>query len=234
MDINYWINTKDYATAPLIWNGVGCLFWVVTYAVLLYEIKTRKFVEMPFFIAAGNIAWELVWSIFFHPNTGRLYSLSYQGAFLLDIFIFISILKYGYKQINIPEIQERFKMIAIVLFLLWVPLNYYYVLQGFDTPIGANSGYILNLIISLLYPILLLRSDVRNFSMRVAWCKGLGTACISVSMFMIYPKNYFVQCLCVACFLFDAAYVYLLKQRQKALPLTAEADAIQTSQLKTV
>src|ERR1700761_6496280 len=109
MDINYWINTKDYTISQLAWNGVGCLFWVVTYIAIVKEIITRKFVEMPFFIAAGNIAWEFVWSFFYHPDTGKLYALSYQGAFLLDVFIFYSVLRYGSKQIDIPEIKKHFK-----------------------------------------------------------------------------------------------------------------------------
>ena len=152
MDVNYWINTKDYSTPALVWNVVGCLFWVVTYLALVRGIIKRKYVEMPFFIAAGNIAWEFVWSFIYHPDTGRLYSLSYQCAFLLDVFIFICILKYGDKQIEIPEIKKRFKLIAFGLLIMWLPLNYFFVAQGFDTSIGANSGYILNLIISLLIP----------------------------------------------------------------------------------
>ena len=212
MDWNYWINTKDYSSAALIWNGVGCLFWVITYAALVMEIRKRKFVEMPFFIAAGNITWELVWSFFYHPNTGKLYALSYQGAFLLDVFIFISILKYGEKQIEIPLIKKYFKWIAVSLFLLWLPLNYYYVYQGYDTPIGANSGYILNLMISLLYPLLLLRGDPKNFSPTVAWSKWIGTGCITVSMFIIYPENYFVQVLGTACFVLDLTYSIVLRK----------------------
>lgn len=219
MDLNYWINTKDYSASALIWNGVGCLFWVVTYAALVVEIIKRKYVEMPFFIAAGNIAWEFVWSFFYHPDTGRLYSLSYQGAFLLDVFIFISVLKYGHKQIEIPEIKKYFKLIAVALLIMWLPLNYYFVAQGFDTKIGANSGYILNLIISLLYPLLLLRSDPRNFSPIVAWCKWLGTGCITVSMFIIYPDNYLVQILGVCCFILDLLYSIALKRKLKEMNL---------------
>ncbi len=212
-NLNYWINTNDYSTPQLVWNGIGCLFWVVTYAALLREIIVKKFVEMPFFIAAGNLAWEFVWSFFYHPDTGRLFSLSYQGAFLLDVFIFCFILKYGYKQINIPEIQKHFKWVVIVLLIIWIPLNYFFVAQGFDTAIGANSGYILNLIISLLYPLLLLRMDAKNFSEIVAWCKFLGTGCISVSMFLIYPDNYFVHILAVSCFIFDLLYAIILKRK---------------------
>ncbi len=213
MDVNYWINTKDYTAPQLVWNGVGCLFWVITYAALVIEIRKRKFVEMPFFIAAGNIAWEFVWSVFYHPDTGKLYALSYQGAFLLDVFIFYSIIKYGSKQIEIPEIKKYFTWIVIGLLIIWLPLNYFYVAQGLDTPIGGNSGYILNLIISLLYPMLLLRNNPANFSRVVAWSKFIGTGCITVSMFLIYPKNYFVQTLGASCFVLDLFYSILLTKK---------------------
>jgi hypothetical protein len=213
MNINYWINTENYTTAQLVWNGIGCLFWVITYAALVREIIIRKFVEMPFFIAAGNIAWEFIWSFFYHPDTGKLYSLSYQGAFVLDVFIFYSVLKYGSKQVNISEIKKHFTWIAVGLLIMWLPLNYFYVAQGFDTPIGANSGYILNIIISLLYPILLLSNDPTNFSKIVAWCKFIGTGCITVSMFLIYPSNYFVQTLGATCFVLDFFYSILLTQK---------------------
>lgn len=214
-NLDYWINTKDYTTTQLLWNGIGCLFWVITYAALVREILIKKFVEMPFFIATGNLAWEFIWSFFYHPDTGKLFSLSYQGAFLLDVFIFYFILKYGYKQITIPEIQKHFKLIALVLLVMWVPLNYFFVKQGFDTSIGANSGYILNLIISLLYPILLLRSDAKYFSETVAWCKFIGTGCISVSMFLIYPTNYLVHTLAISCFILDLFYAIILKIKLK-------------------
>lgn len=222
--MEFWINTRDYSVSALIWNGIGCLFWVVTYAALVMEIIKRKYVEMPFFIAAGNIAWEFIWSAFYHPDTGKLYSLSYQGAFLMDVFIFISVLRFGYKQVDIPVIQKNFKLIAICLLLMWIPLNYFFVKQGFDTAIGANSGYILNIIISLLYPILLLRSDPRNFSRIVAWSKFLGTGFITVSMFIIYPENYFVQILGVYCFILDLSYAIVLNK--KYATLLNEANAV--------
>ena len=54
------INTQDYPISGLVFNGVGCLFWVVAYAVLVWEIVKRKFVEMPAYIACANIGWEFV------------------------------------------------------------------------------------------------------------------------------------------------------------------------------
>ena len=67
------INFKEYSTIGLIFNGVGCLFWVLAYAVLVREIRIKKFVEMPAYVAGANIGWEFVWSFIYHPNTGLLY-----------------------------------------------------------------------------------------------------------------------------------------------------------------
>ena len=35
------INFKEYSTIGLIFNGVGCLFWVLAYAVLVREIRIK-------------------------------------------------------------------------------------------------------------------------------------------------------------------------------------------------
>ena len=217
MELSYWINTKDYSTATLIWNGTGCFFWLITYAAMIRSIIKTKFVEMPFLIAAGNIAWEFVWSFCWHPTTGRFYALAYQGCFFLDCYIFWMMFKYGHKQIEIPLMKKYFKLILVGLAVIWLPLNYFYVKQGYDTPVGANSGYILSLFISLLYPVLLLRTDVSLFSPTVAWAKWIGTGCVTVSMFLMYPENYFVQVLGGACFVLDFCFGILLTKKLKEL-----------------
>ena len=218
---DYWINTVDYTFWQLMFNGVGCLFWVITYAVMVKKIIKNKFVEMPWFIACGNLAWEFIWSFFYQPDTGRLFALSYQGAFLLDIFIFIHVVMYGRSQLNLSFLKDNWKLISITCLVSWIPLNYFFVQQGYDTSIGANSGYILNIIISCLYPLLLLRNNAANFSNVIAWCKMLGTGLITVSMFLIYPNNYFIQTLGVLVLLLDCGYIYLLKIKKQELELNA-------------
>lgn len=215
MDIHYWVNTTDYSISQLAWNGIGCLFWLVTYIVIIVNSRKTKFVEMPFVIAVGNISWEFIWSFFYHPNTGKFYVYGYQASFFLDLAIFWMVFKYGSKQIDIPTIKKYFKQILIGLILIWVPLNYFFVKEGFDTLIGANSGYILNLIISLLYPILYFRNNGQLFSRLVSWSRFLGTACISVSMFLMYPNNHFLHTLAIACFIIDLCFTLYLENQHK-------------------
>lgn len=208
------INFRDYPTTGLIFNGIGCLLWVITYVVLIREIRQKKFVEMPAYVAGANIGWEFVWSFIYHPNTGLLYALSYQAAFFLDCYIFYSVLRYGTKQPIHPEMVKYFKAFCFINFAFWILFCYVHRNEGYDTHNGANSGYIINVILSLQCLFLLLQTkDTSRFSMLLAWSRGLGTAFITVSLFFFFPENQFVQLLGLSCFVMDSAYVYFLWQR---------------------
>src|SRR5689334_20075392 len=110
------INYEDYSKIGLLFNGIGCLFWVVSYAVLVKEIVRKKFVEMPAYVACANIGWEFVWSFFYHPDTGLLFSLSYKAAFFLDCFIYYSLMKYGTKQPILPQFKKHFRIFCFFNF----------------------------------------------------------------------------------------------------------------------
>jgi len=216
------INVTDYPLPGLLLNGLGCFFWVLSYLVLVRNIQQKKFVQMPAYVACANIGWEFVWSFIYHPNTGLLYSLSYQAAFLLDCYIFYSLLLYGNKQPIIEALQKHFRMFCLFNFAFWVFFCYFYQGEGFDTDIGANSGYIINVILSMQCVMLLLQTpDVREFSLSLAVFKMLGTGLISASMFVFYPQNHLVQFLGTTCLLFDNLYIYLLWNRQAA-PATVQ------------
>lgn len=212
------INFQDYPVSGLLFNGVGCLFWVVAYVVLVWEIRKKKFVEMPAYIAGANIGWEFVWSFFYHPDTGLLYALSYQAAFLLDCYIFYSVLRYGTKQPMNEASRRHFTLFSLVNFGFWILFSYFFRAEGYDTAIGANSGYIINVILSLQCIFLLFQTrDTSRFSMLLAWCRMLGTGLISVSMFIFYPESNFIKLLGVSCFLLDSTYIYVLWKRHGTL-----------------
>lgn len=212
------INFDRYSTTGLVFNGIGCLLWVVAYVILVLEIRRKKFVEMPAYVAGANIGWEFVWSFIYHPNTGLLYALSYQAAFFLDCYIFYSTLRYGTKQFIHPELTRYFKLFCLVNFGFWVLFCYVHRNEGYDTHNGANSGYIINVILSLQCLFLLLQTkDTSLFSMGLAWSKMLGTAFITVSLFFFFPDNRFVQLLGLSCFVMDNAYIYSLWRRHGKL-----------------
>lgn len=173
---------------------------------------------MPAYVAGANIGWGFVWSFIYHPNTGLLFSLSYQAAFLLDCFIFISVLRYGTKQPMNPETKKHFVLFSLINFLFWIFFSYTYMNEGYDTLIGANSGYIINVVLSMQCVFLLFQTkDTANFSMLLAWSRMLGTGLITVSMFIFYPQNQFVQLLGVSCLVLDNVFIYILWKRHGTL-----------------
>jgi len=214
------VNLRDYTPLQLGLNAAGCLLWVVVYYVIVRDILRRRFVEMPFFIACGNLAWEFVWSVPFSPNSGLLFAWLYRSAFVLDLFIFANLLRYGQKQIATPELLRHWRALCLALVAAWVPLCYFFRADGLDDPIGATSGYILNLFISVLYYQLYFRvRDPQFFSPLVAWTRMLGTALISVSVWLIFPENRFVQTLTLFCFALDCLFIALLHaERRRPAP----------------
>lgn len=205
------VNLRDYTPLQLGLNAAGCLLWVVVYYVIVRDILRRRFVEMPFFIACGNLAWEFVWSVPFSPNSGLLFAWLYRSAFVLDLFIFANLLRYGQKQVATPELLRYWRLLCPLLVAAWAALCYFFRTSGLDDAIGATSGYILNLFISVLYFQLYFRvRDPRYFSPLVAWTRMLGTALITASVWLMFPRNSFVQTLGLFCFLLDCLFIALL------------------------
>lgn len=212
------INFKDYSTTGLIYNGIGCIFWVAAYVILVTEIRKKKFVEMPAYVAGSNIGWEFVWSFIYHPNTGLLYALSYQCAFFLDCYIFYALFKYGFKQPMNPESKKHFLLFCLLNFLFWILFCFTFMKEGYDTLNGAGSGYIINIILSLQCLFLLFQTlDTKLFSMVFAWCKMFGTGFTTISMFYFFPEDSFIQLLGVTCFILDNTYIYVLWQRHRRI-----------------
>ena len=212
------INFQDYDLTGLIFNGIGCFFWVIAYAILVFEIWKKKFVEMPVYIAGANIGWELVWGFIYHPNTGLLYEWSYKAAFFLDCFIFYSILRYGSKQPISEQSKKNLLLFCSINFIFWVLFSVTFYRGGYDTEIGANSGFIINVILSMQCIFMLFQTeDTSMFSMWFAWCRMLGTGLISVSLWYFYPEGEFVKLLGITCFLLDSNYIYLLWKRHGKL-----------------
>jgi hypothetical protein len=212
------INFEKYSLTGLIFNGIGCFFWVIAYAVLVKNIIVKKFVEMPAYVAGANIGWEFVWSFIYRPDTGWLFALSYMACFFLDVYIFTSVIRYGTKQPMAEEFKKHFIVFAIINLAFWILFSYFFKNENFDTDIGANSGYIINVILSLQCLSMLFQTkDTKDFSILMSWSKMLGTGLISVSMFFFYPDNHFVQLLGVSCFIIDSTYIYVLYKRHGKL-----------------
>ena len=180
MNDRLWFDTTEYTVAQLLLFGLGCFGWVVAYAGTLRMLAKNRFLEIPAAAVVANVAWEFVWGFLYANALGLFFTWGYRAWFFLDVFITYNLLKVGHKQLVTTALQKHFVPICIAAILAWGVGIYFFVQQGYDTGVGAVSGYILNVMMSWLYITLLLRHPVEWFSDLVAWSKMLGTGVLTV------------------------------------------------------
>lgn len=220
------INLKLYTPFEMFLFGGGCYLWVLVYGIYVKDIRKMQFIEMPVFAACGNIGWEFVWGFLAVTNMGPLLQWCYRIWFFFDLFIFASVLRYGGRQVLTPALRKNFRSLAIGTAVAWAAAFYTMIQAGLDTPIGANSAYILNLTISVLYIFLLLQqTDARRFSVAVAWFKMIGTGMNTVFMNLYagYADNYFLRYLAILTTVLDCVYIYLLLRARSASSVAASS-----------
>lgn len=213
------LNLEKYTVLELILFGGGCYLWVFVYAIYVRQILKHQFIEMPVFAACGNIAWEFVWGFVYTTDMGPLLVWCYRIWFFIDLFIFWAVLRYGWKQFYNPAFRKHFAPTHVALALAWGLFFWLMVASHLDTPIGANSAFLLNLTISGLYVMLVVggKKDL-ILSWPVAWLKMIGTGMNTVFMNIHpeYAENYFLRYLSILTTVVDCIYIYLLWRRRRA------------------
>lgn len=209
---------------PYTWLQVflylgGFLLWGVAYAWLVFRIPRYRYVEIPFFAVCGNVSWELLWGFVWTVEmAGETLQWFYRLGCLLDLFILACVFRWGAKQVSLPSLREAFRPLVAVSLVGWLGFLWTFHAQGYDLPLGSNSAYLINVVMSVLFIGLVLRAaDPSLFSRGIGWLKGLGTGMVTVFVFLAYPENRFVQTLGVATALLDLTYLGLLHLRRSGL-----------------
>ncbi len=210
----YYFNTDLYSIPQLILCCIGGVLWVMVYIRMIVNIKKTKYVEMPAFIAIGNIVWEALWSWVFSDliDIGYVFVLFYRIWFLLDCLIFYHVFKSGEDQIHNPYLKKHYKLMIIGLVVFWTALIYSFVISGYDHPLGVNSAYILNVGIAILYPLLYMRQHQSGtFSKSIAWYKMLGSGIYTIALWNIISQDsHFEHFAGPIVFVIDCAYIWLI------------------------
>ena len=161
MSGNYWINWEQYTGLEFFFYGVGCLLWVVAYAIYIRNIIRLKYVEMPVFAGCCDVAWEFVWSFLAKNNMGMLFQAANYVWFFLDAgFIFTyGVLMFGSKQLTVPQLQKRsvFVPMCLGIAVMAGAATYFLHSQKLDNDVGGRAAYLIQLTISFLYVPLMLR-----------------------------------------------------------------------------
>jgi hypothetical protein len=224
-----WVNTSQYTTWQLWMFGIGCALWAVDYVGVLIGLKREKFLEIPAAAVVANVAWEFVWGFFFVNSLGMLFTWGYRAWFFLDCFIVYHLMKVGAKQVRTPELKKYWVPVCAFGILAWALAIYFWVKMGYDTGVGATSGYVLNVLMSFLYITLLLNQPIQYFSTMVAWSKMLGTGILTVWNTTLPEINPFVITLGVVTFVLDMTYIVLVHRRKAE----ARAKSVGSAKLQT-
>lgn len=206
-----WLNLVDYTPLQLWLFGIGAAFWVLSYVYIARTIVKHKFVEMPAGVLCANITWEFLWAFVFTQNMGEVIGIGYKLWFFFDVYVVWNFYKYGQKQMH-PSMAPYYKWVFTFAAIGWLIVQYFFIKQGFDNPIGANSAYIINILISSLYVFMFLRLEDKSvLSFTAGWARGAGTGLISVMCFLKWPDNYWLLTMCAICLIIDIFYVFLFR-----------------------
>ncbi len=217
-----WINTGLYSPTQLFLYLGGFVVWGLAYVFVIRAILKTQFVEVPIIAVCGNVTWEILWGFFFPNDMGRLLTLLYQAGGLLDVFILLSLFRFGHKQVANVAVRAALKPLICTALVCWAALYIAFRAAGYDLPLGSNSAYLVNLVMSAVYILYAIGyPQVQLFSIATGWMKGIGTAMVTVFVFITYPDNVFVQTMGIVCAILDAIYMAVLYRRQHALSAVA-------------
>ena len=223
-----------YTPAQLFFYLVGFLLWGVAYGLLVVRVPRQRFVEIPFFAVCGNVTWEFLWGFVWKVEMlGETLQWFYRLGCFLDLFLLAFTFRWSARQLALPVLRRWFHPIVVASLAGWVLFYWTFRAQGYDLPLGSNSAYAVNVVMSVLYIGMILRlRDVACVSSDIGRLKGLGTGFVTVFVFLAYPENRFVQVLGVITALLDALYLVVLQLRRRgklapppALAIDLDGDA---------
>lgn len=225
-----FLNFVDRNCVPYTWPELflfagGCLMWVAAYAIIIRNARRYHVLDMAIVAGCSNFAWEFLWSFFFRTDMGWFLVWTYRAWFFLDIYIFWLLLSYGSTQVTTPGLVKYFKPLCVATLGGFTLLYYFFIAEGHDTLIGANSAYLAQMFVSVLSLIVILQTPtLTGLSWNVAWLRSFGTGANTVFMFMHYPRLHFLHSMAVLSFVIDMGYLTLYRKYRAAAPAAPSAQ----------
>lgn len=189
--------------------------WTIVYIQLIATAFKEKTYGMPFIALALNFAWEAVHSFLGLKN--NIFSIQTWIIliwFLLDVVIVFTYLRYGKQYFPKHTSKEYFIPWTIIIFFMAFMLEYYFVIE-FGTLGMAYSGFMQNLIMSILFiHMLVSRNDLKGQNLTIGIFKWIGTLSPTILYGVIYEYK-LILILGLFCSLFDILYIYFFYRTKK-------------------
>lgn len=218
-----FLDTSAYSWPQIALYVGGFLAWTPAYVVIVWRAVRRHELEEPVIAALGNVTWEFFWGFFVRVDMGWGLQLIYQGACILDCLILVAVFACGFKQMTTAAISPRlWPALVVAMIAAWLVFYASFHHQGYDLPLGSNSAYLDNMVVSGLYLWFGLTRGHDRLSIPVAWSKFVGTGMVTVFVFLRYGHNDFVRSIAVLVGVLDVSYLVLLYARR---PPVSRLDA---------
>jgi hypothetical protein len=218
-------NTRDYSIFSFITFGIGCYLWAIVYVIVIRDIFKYKRADSPIGAIAACFAWEILWGLGFRKtDMGSVLQLSYFIWFFLDCLIVYSAFKYGWKQSLSPNGRKFHIPSMAIITITWLVIFYFFIVQmKQDDAIGAYSGWIVNVYMSILYCVQKIKQPGFGTNRWVAVLKFMATGlCTGVVFDTPYLlANHTLVALCFIFAVFDIIYIYLVFTGPKAADVAA-------------
>ncbi len=215
-----WFDTANYEPYQIALFLTGAALWIVVYIVAIRDIIKLKVVAIPMVAIFLNFGFEVTTSFFFVPDMGKTLVVAYWAWMLLDIFIVYAVFRYGWKQITAQTVKAALPWLIPVGVVTGLFLQYFFI-TTYDLPMAPLSGYIISLVMTMLFVGLLFAPGEQGQSLIIGWSKFLGNLLISIMFFTKYPENYFLLTLYISVALFDVWYIWILQNRRLVREATA-------------
>lgn len=217
MDWNKLINFTDYSGLDIGLILAGTIMWILAYAFVLRNAIRHKFVEMPAPAAASNLAWEFVWGFLLVTNLGLLFQWGLRIWFIMDVFIFYFVLRYGVKQFNNPVFRKNFHWMEIAQLLIWIPVFYFFYHEGYDTPMGTTSAYMITVVMAVLFIVNFINTkDKAYYSKEVAISKFLGNVLMTIFVFVHHRDGFvYVKLMTLVVLILNILYIKMVFRNKK-------------------
>jgi len=215
------IDRTNPAFNPLTWfnlvGAAGCLLWVAAYVLIAIKSEKEKTYGVPLVAICLNVAWEML-ACFVWPNPVLLWKIFDYSWLLFDLWIVSQLVRFGRKEMDVPEVRDHFWKILPGIFVLSAAVQHSFVMTYFDR-LGLVAAFAINLVMSALFiPFLFARRhDRRGISLPGAWCKALGTLGTAIECHWLVkaidhelPSLAFLTVISVGIFLLDVVYLVLL------------------------
>jgi hypothetical protein len=238
---------NDLTPTLMVVGAVMFGAWTLAYAQIVLTCYRQKTYGLPLASIFLNIAWEFIFS--FNLVAPGVVALVWGNRlwFLVDCVIVVQVFRYGRKEQSHPFVRQHFYAICVASILASVAGLYAFATYVNDV-YGLALSFLMNFAMSILFiAMLFARPDLRGLPYGAAWWKMVGTLAGAVFCYIWWPmqfdatgtlvrppyvqqppNSYLLYFLYLTIPIVDLLYIYLHRQRQKALAASAvSARAVQ-------